>query len=502
MKRRIVSALTAMTLIIGAMPMLNVTYAAQEVTETLFDSDTISALHLMDKDYNHNGSSDISNSLGGRFDTEISNSNTEKRYTDSNNGSSKLYPVSKNYYRSSNPDVETPWEYKVKWTPTDGENEILKTIINDNNTVQIGARFEGHRDTQFGRNAGLPWVKVGQVLTDSSEKTSETQMDDDVEKGVFHNLSVDWMSLKSNYNYFILYIGGTEGCTGVGKNKNYARAQNPEVFLRDTTLPYVKNINVLNNEQENKDFVCGDTIRVEVIFNEPIRVKDKDYTKAFNMTASGIDDFTPVSYSDETATVTFETTVKDDIHQMIEKGNMSVSLNMDQTRITDLAGNKISETIKTSKDEYVAVSGLVPRINKIEYVSAEIEKTDGTYESTNSLQGKIKEGDLLYFDVYFNQNLKRFEGTTASTFNVKIGSQTCKANLDSVYKSTALVAQSSGKNAEFAIPTDTEFDRLRFCVKVPEGAQNDDEIYIDAADSDGKWSISDNTDLFNSIKGN
>lgn len=501
MKKRIVSALTAVTLIIGAMPMLNVTYAEQEVEETLFDSDTISALHLMDSSYNHNGSSDISNSIGEKFNTEISSTHAVAKYTTSNNGSSKLYPIKNNYYKSNDMKVETAWEYKIKWTPNDKEDEILEAIINDSNTVQIGARFEGYRDTQGGRNAGLPWMKVGQVLTDSSERTSETTMDDDVEKCKYHNLSVDWMSLKSNYNYFILYIGGTTGCTGVGKNRNYASLQNPEIFLRDTTLPKVKSIEVLNNDQGNKDFVCGDTMRVKVIFNEPIRVKDKDYTKAFSMTASGVDNFKPVSYSDETASVIFETTIKDDAHQMIAKGDMSVSLNIDKTQITDLAGNQMSETTKSSKDEVAVVSGLVPRINKIEYVSAKIAK-DGNYESTNSLQGKIKAGDLLYFDVYFNQSLKRFEGTTASTFNVKVGSQTCKANLDSVYKSTTCVAEKSEGNEEFAIPTDTEFDRLRFCIKVPEDAQSSDEIYIDASNSDGKWSISDNADLFNSIKGN
>lgn len=499
MKKRIISALTAVTLIIGAMPILNVTYAAQNVEETLFDSDTISALHLMNSSYNHNGSSDISNSIGGKFNTEVSSTHAVAKYTTSNNGSSKLYPIKNNYYKSNDMNVETAWEYKIKWTPTDEEDEILQAIINDSNTVQIGARFEGYRDTQGGRNAGLPWMKVGQVLTNSSERTSETTMDDDVEKCKYHNLSVDWMSLKSNYNYFILYIGGTKGCTGVGKNRNYASLQNPEIFLRDTTLPKVKSIDVLNNDQGNKDFVCGDKMRVEVIFNEPIRVKD--YTKAFNMTASGVDNFKPVSYSDKTASVIFETTIKDDAHQMIAKGDMSVSLNIDKTQITDLAGNQMSETTKTSKDEDVVVSGLVPRINKIEYVSAKIDK-DGDYESTNSLQGKIKAGDLLYFDVYFNQSLKRFEGTTASTFNVKVGSQTCKANLDSVYKSTTCVAENSEGNEEFAIPTNKEFDRLRFCIKVPEGAQNGDEIYIDASDSDGKWSISDNADLFNSIKGN
>ena len=215
------------------------------------------------------------------------------------------------------------------------------------NTVQIGARFEGHRDTQLGRNAGLPWVKVGQVLTNSSERTSKTQMDDDVEAKIFHNLSVDWMSLKSNYSYFILYIGGTESCTGFGKNKNYARAQNPEIFLRDTTLPKVKSIEVLNNEQGNKDFVCGDKMRVEVTFNEPIRVKD--YTKAFSMTAAGIDNFKPVSYSDYTASVIFETTIKDDAHQMIKKGDMSVSLNIDKTQITDLAGVRAYSWINSIK---------------------------------------------------------------------------------------------------------------------------------------------------------
>ena len=70
--------------------------------------------------------------------------------------------------------------------------------------------------------------------------------------------------------------------------------------------------------------------------------------------------------------------------------------------------------------------------------------------------------------MYFNQPLKRFDGSTPTTFNVKIGNSTYKANLDSVYKETELKSKSSGRNAEYALPTNQEFDSLRFCLKIPE----------------------------------
>ena len=499
--KRIISGILTVLMLMGVFPFSTLVpkvSAAETVTETLFDSSTLNSLHLQSKDFEHNGASTPSATIGGKF-SHSSSSHVYAVYAKEGSfaGKSSYYPSGINYYRSENQQKNNSWYVNSVWTPNTKEKEILNALITSDNKLQIGARYDGWYDTQGGVSAGQAWVTVGQYSssggTNGSTKTQSTK----VSKCKYHNESVGWLTLKSTYDYFILNLGGTEGSGGIRKKRNYARVACPEVYLRDTQAPYVKSITLCDNANGNKNFAAGDTITVEVKFNEPIRVND--YNKTFSLSGSGLNNFSVTAYSDYTQTVTFTTTVEDSANLQIKKGKFSLTLTYDSSRITDLAGNGSTGSTVTMQDKDAIVSGLVPRVTRISYVSADIYSSSSySYESRNSVEEYVKPGDRLYFDVYLNQGMKsaNVETSPKSSIYMKVGDTDAYAELVGAFNGTNEVPLPSSNT----LPTE-EFNRLRYRFKVP-SAENGDKIYLPAQNTDGYWEITDNSDWLDSIQGN
>lgn len=236
--KRIISGILTVLMLMGVFPFSTLVpkvSAAETVTETLFDSSTLNSLHLQSKDFEHNGASTPSATIGGKF-SHSSSSHVYAVYAKEGSfaGKSSYYPSGINYYRSENQQKNNSWYVNSVWTPNTKEKEILNALITSDNKLQIGARYDGWYDTQGGVSAGQAWVTVGQYSssggTNGSTKTQSTK----VSKCKYHNESVGWLTLKSTYDYFILNLGGTEGSGGIRKKRNYARVACPEVYLRDT----------------------------------------------------------------------------------------------------------------------------------------------------------------------------------------------------------------------------------------------------------------------------
>ena len=485
MKKKVLSAITAAAMMAGIFP-IGLTpqqaEAAGSAKETLFSQSVLDTLKIQDSGFNHNGASNLSESIGGNFvyDSE-SHVNAETR-----SGSASKYPGGKDYFTSSNSSQNNSWYYKTKWVLTDEQNDVIQALINDDNKIQISGRISGFYDTQAGKTAGLPYIKIT-----GGEKNVYSNLSDSTSSGSFHDVGLGWLDMSTDVSQYYLELGGTKG-NSFGKDRNYARIQYPEVYIRDISAPKIVDISVEETEDGGKDFVCGDKVRVRVTYNEPVRISD--YSKAFSMSLFG-SQFEVVEYSDYDRTVVLETTVGDEESQQIKAGKFSLTLNISPTYIKDLAGNQTSDTVKSFKDDEVIISGLIPRIDKIEYEKAEI-MNDGSYETTNNLMNKIKPGDKLYINVYLNQDCEYIGEVKANVLRMMVGGTECEAELLGAYRSGSQVMIGS------VLQKYAYFDRLQYCLEVPQDAADGSEIYIDASENGGKWEISGIGETMGAIKGN
>lgn len=490
MKKRVISAVTAMAVIAEIFPLTafsDKAEAAENVTETLWDQSVIDGLHLQSMDFYLDGNSHYADSVGGNFVYDYNTMAKASWHQSETSGDQSMYPAGYNFFEAANSNSNNAWQYSTEWTLSEEQKKVLYALMENGNTLQIGAQYYGHYDTQGGKTAGLPTVK----LMTGSRGISAT-LSDDKKADTWHNVPIGWMTMKNTVESYQLIMSSSKGSGGARKDRNYSQIKCPEVYIKDVVEPKILDMSVENNEQGNKNFVCGDTMRVHVRFSEPIRVED--YDSAFSMSLFGTK-FEPVEYSDDTCTVVFETTIQDDVNQQISEGNFSLSINISNNSVKDLAGNSMTESVRSFSDGDVVISGLVPRISKIEYSHAELMR-DGEYETAYALAGRIKPGDRLYIDMYLNQDMQDFSGGNDEvTMNVNVGSGVYTAVLDSVYESGNMVLSAS------SIPAGTTFDRMRFRFEVPEDAQENDEVYIDAQNNNGRWQLTD-AGSFSDIKGN
>lgn len=472
--------------------------SAANVQETLFDSAALASLHLQPGDFTNDGSSHASATVGGNFSHS---SNTHTYVANANEGdyagSSKYYPGGKSYYRSSNQQENNAWEVTTKWTTTAKQQEILSRLVTSDNTLQIGARYDGWYDTQGGVSAGRAYVTVGDKKATSTDKLPTS-----VSKCTYHDRATGWVNVTA-YDYFTLDIGGTTGSGGVRKKRNYARVASPEVYLKDITAPTVKDITVLDNGY-SKNYTTGDVITVAVRFSEPIRVKN-GYSAAFSLNGSGVGTFTVTKYDDYTQTVTFQATVQDSRNQQISKGNFSLSLNCSTSNITDLAGNTLNSNsaVRSATDDSVIISGYVPRISRIVYSHAQIQDDNGKYNRTNSVQGSVKSGDVLYISLYFNQNVYSPNGGSyASQIKLNVGDTTAYANLYSISKNGKALYTADGMDSSNGLSSSYTFDCLTYSLKIPSDVKDGSEIKLAATKENGYWKLTDNAAWLSQIKGN
>lgn len=510
MKKRWVTGLLTAALTCGLlMPFggLGLKAKAASVTETKFSSSAVDGLKLQTKDFENDGSMKKDATLAMNFKTEASNHITSSRYSGYGQylGSGSYYPEGHNYYHSSDFEVADSWHRYLNWYPSTEQMEVLDTLITSANTLQIGGRYDGYYDTQAGQNAGQVWMRIAQAKSGARIADAEKKISDDVSKATFHAQTLAWVSLKddSSFTHFELDLGATEGASGAFVNdKNHARFANPEFYIRDITSPKIESITVIDNGY-NKNYTADDTVTVEVVFSEPIRVSN--YDSAFSLSGSGLDTFKVSAYSDYTQTVTFTTEVRDDRNQQISAGNFSLTLNCNPSYITDLAGNTLDSTSKTKtvSDSSVIISGYVPRINAVKYSYAQIRDSDGEYNRTNSVQGSVKEGDVLYIDLYFNQYMYSPNGgSTASQIRVNVGNKVVSANLHGVYKDTAALYESTQMDSTNGLGSSYTFNRLQYSVKIPNGVDDNAEISLAAEKNGSYWELTDNDTWLGTIRGN
>lgn len=494
-KNRCISALVTAAIVLGMFSpfggMVQKVEAAGNVTETLFSDSVLNSLKLQPKSFEHNGSTNANATLAMNFTEESRSHISTSRYSGYGQylGSGSYYPMGHNYYRSSDFEVADAWHIYFNWYPTDDQMDILNALITSDNTLQISGRYDGYYDTQAGKNAGQTWMRIAQAKSGARIADTETKISTSVSKATFHAQALSWVTLKddSSFTHFELDLGATKGASGAFvDDKNHARFANPEFYIRDTTSPSVKSITVVDSD---KNYVSDEKITVEVKFSEPIRVNG-DYSSAFTLKNDVLGTFTPVSYSDYTQTLRYELTVPDHSNAQITKGNFSLNFSWNASKVTDIAGNTMDSTTssKSHKDESVIVSGYVPRISRIEYVSAQIK--DGSYYTvTNSLQGSVKPGDILYFDIYFNQGVCR-TNLGISSMNIHIGTETVTATYYDSYLDTKIV------------PLSETFNRLRYQLEIPTDVDDGKAIVLAANNSGGYWNITDNAAWLASIQGN
>lgn len=480
---------------------------AASVTETLFPSNAVDGLKLQTKDFEHNGSMQKDATLAMNFKTESSNHITSSRYSEYGQylGSGSYYPEGHNYYRSSDFEVADSWHRYLNWYPSTEQMEVLDTLITSANTLQIGGRYDGYYDTQAGKNAGQVWMRIAQAKSGARIADAEKKISTDVKKATFHAQTLAWVTLKDDdsFTHFELDLGATEGASGaLVDDKNHARFANPEFYIRDITSPKIESITVKDNGY-NKNYTAGDTVTVEVVFSEPIRVEN--YDSAFSLNGSGLDTFKVSAYSDYTQTVTFTTEVRDDRNQQISAGNFSLSLNCNPSYITDLAGNALDSAskTKTASDSNVIISGYIPRINAVKYSYAQIRDSEGEYHRTNSVQGSVKEGDVLYIDLYFNQYMYSPNGgRTASQIRVNVGNKVVNANLYGVYKDNTALYEATQMDSTNGLVESYTFNRLQYSVKIPNGVDDNAEIRLAAEKNGSCWELTDNDAWLSTICGN
>ena len=116
--------------------------------------------------------------------------------------------------------------------------------------------------------------------------------------------------------------------------------------------------------------------------------------------------------------------------------------------------------------------------------------------NTDSLQGSIKPGDVLYFDITFNQKVSANpNNSNVKNLNMDIGGKTVQASLAGLYSNTSAVSYSSSADA-------VEFDRMRYKIQMPDTAKDEDLIRLSAEKSGSYWKITNNADWMNAIRGN
>jgi len=502
-KKRLLSLLTTAVMLVSSVQLSAISEAqsndyvmsasedaslSASVSELLYSSSVIDGLNLNPKSYEHNGASDKYNNIGMKF---VYSSRAKAYYVD-NEYNSSYHPAGKNYFRPADYDDSSEWHVLSKWTLSSEEKEILKALIS-NNTLQMGGRFSGFWDTYNSHCAGEPRyiLKAGR-----NDIFNYRMSKNDYSKNSFHDIDLGWVNLTGIPDTYELKLGSTAGYRYNGLifnySKNSSKLKSPEVFLRDATLPYVRYVNAVA-KNDKKDFVYGDTIEFEIVFNEPVRISDysKVELKVFGEKA------TPVSYSDKTKTLVVEYRVRDREQEQASAGNFSVNITVPSGVVSDLSGNKMDEINgKTFKVSSTAISGFVPRIRQIGFKYTSVRQLNGSYVDTDEAGVLTKPGDKLYFDILFNQNIKAASSGTSPKFKVNVGNELVDAEL------FGIVTDSGVEKCTNGLPSERSFRTLRYVLTIPESAVTGDKVYIPAKASGSKWELTDNSDFFSSLLGN
>lgn len=504
--RKYLSAFIALSIMLGTFPAVSISTRASGVEDHKYSDWLVSGLHIKPKDTSQQECS-VSDSVGRNVTKELVNTNGYMRSYNSS------FPLGYSKFESADQTENDPWEIWAGWVFDPDTEAIMKKLAHVKGNIQAGGKYDGFIDTQAGSLAGKPTygieLKHNSGSTSERKAYTETTMSGDEQKATTTPMYVDWQDMTTEINAIYVSMKGSKG-NSFGKNRNYARVDNPQIFFRDQLAPTVEKIEVLGGAEYNgvKNFVCGDKVQVKLLLSEPIRCDD--YDKAFGVSVNGLSDFKAVKYDEvntEQPELIFETTVEDDINQTIKQGDMSVNVSVSTTPAKDLAGNSMTMG-KSQNIDYAAVSGLVPRINNIKFTRAFLLNKSGTYTERLSLENNtIKPGDCICFEVYYNQPLKETNGNAVSSFPVNVGTVRCNADVYSVYDTSngqeRCIYQSGETTSKpYSISDDEQFTRVEYILRVPDGAQSGDEIYIPSTVEGNFWKITANGTPFENTRGN
>ncbi len=489
--KKLISLIICLSIITSLIPVPELTASASGVEEIKFSDSVVGGFRLQTMDFGITTDGDHSSvSVGGKFKTEISEDNVYKY------SYSSSYPGNYRSYRSAKSgDSDSGWSKEVRWSLSADETKLLKKLNAYENNLKVGGKYDGHIDTQAGVVKGRAYMNIKQLSIDESGNVSnvaskETKMSEDEARDTLIPQIIDFTSVSNKVNSFQISVGGTTG-NWFGKSKNYAEVHNPQIFLKDDQKPSIKSIKVTGGTEEGgkRYFASGDEVEIEVSFWEPIRCKDGNYTSAFNLTATTLDNFTPVKYDEinpEYPTLYYSATVPDNPMARCT-GKFSVSVSPVAGRVSDLAGNTMNSDSKSISTDNIIIDGYIPRISKAEITTVYSKNISGTYDKLLSQKTIIKPGDFIVFKVFYNQELEQ-STTKTSQFPITIGDETHYANVYAYYnQGTPKYSVSSPVSNPYAIKD--RFDAAEYIIRIPENAAHGAIVRFPAIKSGGKWTL-------------
>jgi len=385
---------------------------------------------------------------------------------------------------------------------------LLKKLTASENNLKIGGKYNGHIDTQAGALKGKAYMSINQVKIDSngdviSITNKETMMSKDDSKDTHIPKIIDFAPVSANLNAIQLKVGGTSG-KKFGKSKNYAEVHSPQVFFKDDKKPTVKSIKVTGGTEEGgkRYFASGDKVYIEVTFSEPIRCKDNNYSSAFSLKATTLDNFTPVKYDEinpGSPTLYFTGTVPDSSMARCT-GKFSVNITPVEGKVTDLAGNKMDSNLSSGVFENIIIDGYIPRINKAEITAVYSKNNYGEYKKLLSQKTIIKPGDFMVFKVFFNQELEQSSVKT-SQFPVSIDGEIYYANVYAYYNQ-GTTKYNVGRAVSNPYAIKERFDAVEYIIRIPDDAPHGSVVRFPASKSGGKWMLDSSCDSFGVTFGN